>query len=78
MEETGVTIKNLQYVASQAWPFPSQLMVGFVADYSCGDIKVDGKEINDARWFTAGSLPSLPASRSIARYLIDAFGSGNP
>lgn len=70
-EETGVTIKNIRYVASQAWPFPSQLMVGFVADYSHGEIKVDGKEIDDARWFTLGSLPALPASRSIARFMID-------
>ena len=73
MEETGVSIKNLRYVTSQAWPFPSQMMVGFVADYASGDIKVDGKEIDDARWFTIGSLPSLPASRSIARFLIDSF-----
>lgn len=71
MEETGVTIKNVRYVASQAWPFPSQQMVGFVADYAYGAIKVDGNEIDDARWFTVGSLPSLPASRSIARFLID-------
>lgn len=73
MEETGVTIKNLRYVASQAWPFPSQLMVGFVAEYGSGDIQVDGKEIDDARWFTIGSLPSLPANRSIARFLINTF-----
>lgn len=72
MEETGVTIKNVRYLASQAWPFPSQMMVGFVADYASGDIKVDGKEIDDARWFTIGSMPSLPASRSIARFLIDS------
>lgn len=71
-EETGVTIKNVRYVASQAWPFPSQLMVGFVADYAYGDIKLDDKEVDDARWFTIGSLPSLPASRSIARFLIDS------
>jgi NAD+ diphosphatase len=75
MEETGVSIKNLHYVTSQAWPFPSQMMVGFVAEYASGDIKVDGKEIDDARWFTVGSLPSLPASRSIARFLIDTFAS---
>ena len=73
MEETGVAIKNVRYVASQSWPFPSQQMVGFIADYAHGDIKVDGKEIDDARWFTVGSLPSLPASRSIARFLIDSY-----
>ncbi len=76
IEETGVTIRNVRYVASQAWPFPSQIMVGFVADYSFGDVKVDGKEIEDARWFTIGSLPTLPAKRSIARFLVDTFTLG--
>lgn len=75
MEETGVAIKNVRYVASQSWPFPSQQMVGFIADYAHGDIKVDGKEIDDARWFTIGALPSLPASRSIARFLLDSYAT---
>lgn len=75
LEETGVSIKNVRYVTSQCWPFPSQLMAGFVADYAYGDIRVDGNEIEDARWFTIGSLPNLPAQRSIARFLIDTYGT---
>ncbi|CAH2031579.1 NADH pyrophosphatase [Trichlorobacter ammonificans] len=71
-EETGVTIRNLRYVASQAWPFPSQLMVGFAADYADGDIAVDDSEIADARWFDVHDLPHLPSRRSIARFLIDS------
>lgn len=71
-EETGIEIKNVRYVTSQCWPFPSQLMAGFVADYSGGSIQVDGNEVEDARWFTIGSLPNLPAQRSIARFLIDS------
>jgi NAD+ diphosphatase len=71
-EETGIEIKNVRYVISQCWPFPSQLMAGFVADYSGGSIQVDGNEVEDARWFTIGSLPNLPAQRSIARFLIDS------
>jgi NAD+ diphosphatase len=47
-------------------------MAGFVADYSGGSIQVDGNEVEDARWFTIGSLPNLPAQRSIARFLIDS------
>lgn len=74
-EETGVAIKNVRYVTSQCWPFPSQLMTGFVADYAGGDIQVDGNEVEDARWFTIGHLPNLPAQRSIARFLIDSYGS---
>lgn len=71
-EETGVEIKNVRYVTSQCWPFPSQLMAGFVADYSSGSIHADGKEVEDARWFSIDSLPNLPAQRSIARFLIDS------
>lgn len=72
-EETGVTIKNLRYVTSQPWPFPSQLMVGFVADYASGDITLTDDEIEEARWFTLDNLPILPSKRSIARYLIDNY-----
>lgn len=71
-EETGVTIRNVRYIASQAWPFPSQLMVGFIAEYSHGEIAVDGKEIADARWFDLDNLPDMPSRRSIARFLIDS------
>lgn len=71
-EETGITIRNVRYVASQAWPFPSQLMVGFTAEYAGGEIVVDGKEIADARWFNLGQLPDLPSHRSIARFLIES------
>lgn len=71
MEETGIRICNLRYMASQAWPFPSQVMVGFMADYAGGEIRVDGAEVDDADWFSINSLPELPASRSIARYMID-------
>jgi len=71
MEETGVSIRNLRYVGSQSWPFPSQLMTGFVADYAGGDLRVETKELEDARWFPVDALPTLPPRRSIARYLID-------
>lgn len=72
LEETGITVSNISYRGSQSWPFPSQLMAGFVADYVSGDIKVDTSELEDARWFPVSSLPLLPAKRSIARWLIDS------
>lgn len=73
LEETGIRIENIRYAGSQAWPFPSQLMAGFVADYAGGEIVVEKKELEDARWFAAADLPTLPPKRSIARYLIDTF-----
>lgn len=72
-EETGIEICNIRYVGSQNWPFPAQLMAGFVADYAGGDICVDLQELEDARWFPADALPVLPPGRSIARWIIDNF-----
>lgn len=72
-EETGIEIANVRYVGSQNWPFPAQLMAGFVADYASGEIAVDHNELEDARWFRACELPPLPPSRSIARWIIDNF-----
>lgn len=72
-EETGIEIKNVRYVGSQNWPFPAQLMAGFVADYAGGELMVDPHELEDARWFPADALPSLPPARSIARFIIDTF-----
>ena len=71
MEETGLTIKNLRYFASQPWPYPSGLMVGFHADYAGGQIHVQREELKKAGWFNRTNLPNLPEKLSIARRLID-------
>lgn len=72
-EETGITIRNVRYVGSQNWPFPAQLMAGFVAEYASGELQADHEELEDARWFSRDALPLLPARRSIARWIIDNF-----
>lgn len=72
-EETGIEISDIRYVGSQNWPFPSQLMAGFVAQYAGGEIIVDHEELEDARWFPITALPTLPPRRSIARRIIDTF-----
>jgi NAD+ diphosphatase len=78
-EETGIEVRNIRYVGSQNWPFPSQLMAGFVADWAGGEISVDGEELEDARWFSLKELPaSLPARRSIARWIIERFALNAP
>ena len=74
-EETGIDITGITYVASQSWPFPSQVMAGFVAAYAGGELIVDRQELEDARWFPVSDLPALPPTRSIARRIIDAFCS---
>lgn len=72
-EETGIDISDISYVGSQSWPFPSQVMVGFVATYAGGELAVDHDELEDARWFPVSNLPTLPPTRSIARRIIDTF-----
>lgn len=72
-EEVGVTVENLRYFGSQSHPFPHSLMVGFVADWAEGEIRIDEDEIEDARWFRADDLPPLPHPMSIARALIEDF-----
>jgi len=72
-EEVGVEVCDIRYQGSQNWPFPHSLMLGFHADYAGGEIVLQEEEIEDARWFSIHALPPLPASRSIARYLIDSY-----
>lgn len=77
-EETGLKVRDVRYVGSQNWPFPSQLMAGFVAQYESGDISVDGDELEDAQWFSRDRMPqAIPPARSIARWIIDNFALKN-
>lgn len=70
-EEVGVELAEVTYIASQPWPFPHSLMLGFEATWESGDIDIDEQEIVDARWFRAEDLPMIPPGMSIARTLID-------
>jgi len=72
-EEVGVRVHRLRYFGSQPHPFPHSLMVGFVADWLEGEIRIDEDEIEDARWFDVDDLPGLPHPMSIARALIEDF-----
>lgn len=71
MEETGLKIRNLRYFASQPWPYPSGLMVGFNADYDSGEIHLQRSELSSGGWFSRNNLPHIPEKLSIARQLID-------
>ena len=71
LEETGVTITNIRYFASQPWPYPCGLMVGFHADYVSGEIHLQQSEIAKGGWFRRDALPNIPEPLSIARMLLD-------
>ena len=70
-EEVGVEIANMRYVTSQSWPFPSNLMLGFIADYAGGELRLQEDEIAEAGFYPYDQLPLVPPPGSIARLLID-------
>ena len=68
MAETGVRVRASRYLASQPWPFPGSLMLGFIADADPDEPRV-GDELEAARWFTAGEIRA-----ALARDWVDATG----
>jgi len=84
-EETSINTSDVLYVASQPWPFPRSIMLGFEATASNTDIVCDPDEIEDAKWFTRDQLKTfgnwgddgtgykLPRPDSISRFLIDRW-----
>lgn len=74
-EETNVRVGAVRYHSSQPWPFPSSLMLGFMAEATSSEIILNDGELEDAQWFTRKQLrsgfPKLPFQISIARRLVD-------
>lgn len=78
-EEVGLEVGSIRYYGSQSWPFPSQLMVGFIARWQSGEVDLRDSELAEARWFRRGDeLPALPGPFSISRRLIDDFFGSPP
>ncbi|MEH3100502.1 NAD(+) diphosphatase [Sphingomonas adhaesiva] len=51
-EEAGIKVTNVRYIASQPWPFPSQLMIACVATAADDTLTLDTNELEDAIWVT--------------------------
>jgi NAD+ diphosphatase len=86
-EEVGVNVSDIRYVASQPWPFPGSLMLGFTARAEPNAaVRLDPEEIADARWFTRTEIAAvlagepgdfgLPMAASIAHFLISEWTAG--
>jgi len=91
-EESGVRCGRVRYLAAQPWPFPSSLMIGFLAEALTEEITVDPEELAEARWFhrdeiremvaraaTSADDPaqaSLPAPIAIAHHICRRWASG--
>lgn len=85
-EEAGVTLTGVRYQFSQPWPFPSSLMMGFIADAADKSLKLDEREIVEARWLARNEIVALlagerrddvrlPPRFTIARRLIERWAS---
>lgn len=70
-EETGLDVRNVTYWGNQPWPYPSGLMVGFIADYAGGEIRLQEEELCAGAFYPADRLPELPRKLSLARRMID-------
>ena len=82
LEEAGVRVHGIRYVASQPWPFPSSLMIGLMAEIDEGELFPDD-DIEDAKWFTRPQVRELyeennwaPKHFSISRLLIETWLAG--
>jgi NAD+ diphosphatase len=60
-EESGIRVGRVKYLAAQPWPFPSTLMMGFLAEGISEEITIDPEEIAEARWFERDEIREMVA-----------------
>jgi NAD+ diphosphatase len=81
-EEAGIRVRDVTYIASQPWPFPSSLMIGCHATAESSELKIDTTELEDARWFSRAEIAAAldnapdapfkpPPKAAIARTLLE-------
>ncbi|HSN44451.1 MAG TPA: NAD(+) diphosphatase, partial [Propionibacteriaceae bacterium] len=82
-EEVGVTIDSVRFLASQPWPFPRSLMLGYTA-LGAGEVTPDGAEIEWGRWYSRDDFRAAmatgellpPGAGSIAGRIISLWERG--
>lgn len=67
-EESGVRVRDVTYVASQPWPFPSQLMIGCHSHADDDALTIDATELADVRWFTREDIAAALAGAEEASF----------
>ncbi len=79
-EEVGLEVRHVQYIASQPWPFPCSLMIGFAMEATHDHIVIGDDELEAAGFFTREQLlandVSTPPSLSLAHRLIQRYLAG--
>ncbi|MEM6971381.1 MAG: NAD(+) diphosphatase [Pseudomonadota bacterium] len=87
MEEAGVPVGRVRYLASQPWPYPSTLMLGFAAEALAWPLEIDENELESARWVSRAEMVDALAGRNaavaaprvdaIARAMVEAWVAGD-
>jgi NAD+ diphosphatase len=75
-EESGIRVGDVRYVASQPWPFPVSLMLGFHATYASGEPQVLDGELEDVRWFARAEVAAAARDESSADWIAGAPADG--
>lgn len=65
-EEVGLDVKNIRYLFSQPWPFPSQLMMGLICETDQRELNINKAEIEDALWFSKDTVRDVFETKSEA------------
>ena len=68
MEESGVHVRDVRYIASQPWPFPSSLMIACIAQAEDDRLTLDTDELEDAIWVTRDEVRAALEGRPDARF----------
>ncbi len=69
LEEAGVKVGPVSYIASQPWPFPSSLMIGCYAQALDDQLTIDTTELDEADWFTREEVTAAMAGKEDARFI---------
>ena len=84
LEEAGISVGRVRFLAAQPWPFPSSLMIGCLAEATSTTITIDPAELADARWFSRAEVVAIleerhpdgvsaPPRMAIANHILRAF-----
>jgi NAD+ diphosphatase len=86
-EESGIVARAPVFVASQPWPFPASLMLGFHAESGGGEPHASDGELEEVHWLSLDAVRTaasggdvgfqLPPGVSVARFLIDRWLAGH-
>jgi NAD+ diphosphatase len=68
LEEAGIEVADIRYVASQPWPFPGQLMIACIARAVSTEVILDTNELEDAIWVDRAGVAAALAGEADAPF----------